>query len=275
MKKAILFIGLASIIMCLTPGVEAQQGQNMTLIARKAVILFVQGDVMMKNDRTIKWLDATTGTTLKQGDSLKTGRNSWAEIGVVTEFENVVRVRESTLVKLIDLRPIRISLLDGEVRSLVEGLERGSTFEIETPTAVCGARGTGWDTRTDGKSVEVDAYEKKVYFKPLKKGIKKKTIRAGKSGVLDPSAKDIKISKLSKEKIKKWKRWKKDFHERRSENKDKGAAKSRVQNIQQKAKKVETAQKSIEDIAKSQDSKLDRKDSASIDKRTKKCSDEY
>ncbi len=270
MNKALsyLIILLAAALLLVPELALAQQGQEMSLIARKAVVLYVQGDVMVRSRRMPgKWLDATTGMTLKQGESLKTGRQSWAELGVVTDFENVVRVRESTVVKLIDLRPIKIGLLEGEVRSLVEGLGVDSTFEIETPTAVCGARGTGWDTRTDGRKSEVDTYEEDVYFQPLKEGAQKKIVKAGKRGILEGIDKEITIKDLPIEKIREWNRWKDDYMQRRPAAKEKTAVKDRVRGIRQKAEKAETARKTIEDVTKAHESRLDRKDSDRMEKR--------
>ena len=219
MKKILIplvFISFAAI--CLSYITDARS-QNMPLMAREATILYLQGDVTVQTQRSIKWIDATIGMKLKQGDSLKTGPRSWAEIEVDINYENVVRVREKTLVKIVDLRPVRISLLKGEVRSLVEGLSEGSTFQIETPTAVCGARGTGWDTQTDGTKVIVDAYEDRVYFSTMSK-ISEEIIKEGKRGVLEDPQKAITIRDIPIERIRRWNRWKEDLAKRRSVKKD-------------------------------------------------------
>lgn len=251
------------------------QTQQMPILANKAIVLFIQGDVKVKTRRnSFIWKSATVGMTLKGGEGLKTGSQSWAEVGLVTGRQNIIRVREMTEVKLINLKPIRISLLKGEVRSLVEGLDKGSTFEIETPNAVCGARGTGWDTKTDGKNTIVDAHEKNVYFLPLS-GKGKKTIKQGRRGILEGPSKRIAIKRIPLEKTRDWNRWKDSLSDRGVMHKDKDGVQKRIGNIQQKSQRAQDMKKTVRDMNKAKERSIGIKDRVSITERASRDGGTY
>lgn len=176
-----------------------------------AVVIKVSGKVRIKEKKSRKWKDAEERMFLGSGDTIKTEKDSWAEIGFGEEADNIIKVKESTEVELSDFGPITLDLLLGEIRSLVEKLESDSTFEIRTPTSVCGARGTGWDTNTDGKKVTVDAYENDVFFQTIdKRGkvLEESVINAGKRAVLSDIASPISILNVPPEKLNNWKKWK-------------------------------------------------------------------
>ena len=249
----------------------------MPLIADKVIVLFVQGEVMVETERAGKWIDATIGMSLEKGENLRTGVNSWAEIGVVSDRENIFRVQERTLVSLIDLRPIRVGLLKGEVRSLVQGLAPDSTFQIETPTAICGARGTGWDTKTDGKKLTADAHENNIFIRPVSRTGqtgKEYTLDEGKRGILKDPAGDLLTKDIPLDKTRDWEKWKEDFMERRSgaredkKNAGAGTGAGATQGILEKIEKTEDLSEASDETRES--SASDRKDQDSAADRLEK-----
>jgi len=187
--------------------------EGLAISAQEASILFMEGEVTLNHQGAAGWIDAEVDMILSKGDNLKTGPESWAEIGFGKDFVNVVRVRENTLLELIDLGPVRLGLLKGEVRSLVESLDADTAFEIAAPTAICGARATGWDTNTDGKQVIVDAYEDEVYFYAVDKDgnpvMEDPIIEAVKIGMLIDIARPIIIEDIPLRRIDDWRDWKK------------------------------------------------------------------
>ena len=258
MKKVLITVFVCLFIVLSSVAIYAQS-QKTPSSAKSAIILYTEGAVTVKAQGSMRWTDASIDMALKEGDSLKTGADSWVEIGAVTDYENVMRVNENTLVELTGLGPVNISLLKGEIRSLVEGIGSGSTFEIDTPLAVCGVRGTGWDTQTNGNQILVDTYEENVYFAP-KNGPKKKIIRQGKRGILKSRGRAIKIKNVPPDRIKSWNEWKESLIARgliQGDNKD----------IDDKSQKVKDKEKDLEDRMKG---KLQKRDRDSIIKRTDK-----
>jgi hypothetical protein len=59
----------------------------------------------------------------------------------------------------------KIELLEGEVFSLIRNLPAGESFEIRTPTAIVGARGTEWVTKFKEETTEVETYENNTFLK--------------------------------------------------------------------------------------------------------------
>jgi hypothetical protein len=231
--------------------------------ADEAMILFLRGDVKVKKAPSAEWLDAVEEMVLFGGDQLKTGDNSWAEIGIGEDFANVVRVEELTLVELTELGPTEINLLKGELRALVERIGADETFEIRTPTSVCGVRGTGWDISTDGRKVTVDVYEEEIYFVPLPEGggmMEDPIIKSGKRGILEDPAKPIEILDLPPGKMRDWKKWKQDFKQRM------GAKKG----VKGKLGGVGKGQKALQNMIKGKQNIFEKKDKDFIDKRIEK-----
>lgn len=197
--------------------------------AEEAVILFMQGDVKIREAGLTAWAGAKQGMSLSSGDKLKTGSDSWAEIGLGKGYGNVVRVQEWTLLELTDLDPIDINLLEGELRALVENLSTDETFEIRTSMSICGVRGTGWDTATDGTKVIVDAFEKSVFFAGVSQAgaiMADAILKAGKRGTLTDPKKPITIKNVPVSKLRDWKKWKRDFLQRTGRGKAGGAGQS-------------------------------------------------
>lgn len=222
----------------------------------EAIILFMQGEVKIKGEGYTGWVDAVKGMILFSGNKLKTGYDSWAELGLGGDYANVIRIQEKTLVELTDLGPVDVNLLKGELRALVEKLSKDETFEIRTPMSVCGVRGTGWDTNTDGEKVVVDVYEDSVYFAGVtQRGpMGDPLIKTGKRGILTDPLKPIKIKDLPFGKMQDWKKWKEGFLQRRG-------------TLPGKLKRIEQGQKALQDMIKGKRGIFEKKNQGLIEKR--------
>ncbi|MBU4376558.1 MAG: FecR domain-containing protein [Candidatus Omnitrophica bacterium] len=219
MKKILTVFSILALLAgtYLFPFSNASSQETKGLSQDNGIILFMQGDVKVKSEKSDAWLDAKKGMILLKGDSLKTGPDSWAEIGFGKDFANSVRVQENTHVIFTDLGATKINLIQGELRSLVEKLSKNRIFEIKTAVSVCGVRGTGWDMVTNGKTAEAYVYENIVFFSGLGQGLSSESVilDAGKMGILSDPQKAIAIEDLPVEKMYDWQKWKKDFIERR------------------------------------------------------------
>lgn len=271
MKKILYaFLTVLFMLPLLQTEVSVAVPEKLVIASEKAVILFMEGDVKIKTMGDTSWKIADVGMTLYKGDSLRTGRDSWAEIGIGKNFMNVVRVKEETQIELTELGPITLGLLKGEIRSLVEKLGKETTFEIKTPTAVCGARGTGWDTNTDGRRVIVDAYEDEVYFYAIDRNgepiMDDPIIEAGNRGVLTDPLQPITIQDIPPDRIKDWNDWKEDYRDRRGI--DEGA------DIRTKTEQMESAQDTSDTFTKGKEGILEKGDQSEIDRRTETKSTE-
>ncbi|MDQ5988145.1 MAG: hypothetical protein CSYNP_03901 [Syntrophus sp. SKADARSKE-3] len=85
------------------------------------------------------------GDPVSDGNILRVKSKSKAEITFLDG--NILRLAENTRLRVTHYRPdtekaSHVNLFRGKVQAFINKLGRGSTFEIKTPTAVCGVRGT-------------------------------------------------------------------------------------------------------------------------------------
>lgn len=261
MKNCLAVLALLMLaIVLISPNARAQNPEEFLLVTDQAVVLDAKGGAQVEVYPSAPWKPIEVGMVLTSQAKIRTEAGAWVEVGfgIGLGNENVVRIQENSFVDLADVKGVKLGLLKGELRSLVQGLDGESTFEIRTPSAVCGARGTGWTTFTDGVKVIVDTFENEVFFYPqTEEGdgeSKKKMVKSGKRGLLKDPKSDITIMDIPIEKMEKWKKWKKDFTERTW---IKVGLEGKVD------KTVKTA-KPIQDIVKYKQSTLEKKDLSSI-----------
>ncbi len=118
----------------------------------------MEGDVLFRSSSRADWEPARLQMSVCVGGWLQTKENARAIL--VFGKEAVVTISEYTLLELKEIisKPdgtfqIRTNLLKGKVWSLVEALKiEKSMFEIETPTAIAGVRGTTFMVKMNPES---------------------------------------------------------------------------------------------------------------------------
>jgi len=214
----------------------------------EAVILFLGGEVtVIKAGGEVA---AGKGMKLTSGDGLRTGASSWAELALGEGGENILKVKENSSLELTQISPAEINLLKGELRALVEALNRDEPFEIKTPVSVCGVRGTGWDTAYDGTEVIVDVYEDEVFFSAISKdgSMEDPLIKEGKRGILEDPSRPIRITDIPPGKMREWKSWKEGFNERRGRGSGTGGGDALMDKAQKAGSKAKDMMKGKEGI---------------------------
>lgn len=110
----------------------------------------VEGDVTVKAKADGEWENGTEGMAVPEGASVKTGSDgkaslTWGEGNVVKIYP--LSLIKATSVSGADKKASVITLESGRTMSRVAKLDSGASFELKTPTAVAGVRGTGFDTQ--------------------------------------------------------------------------------------------------------------------------------
>lgn len=209
------------------------------------------------------WERLKKGQYLYTGDSVKTYINASVDLSFDGSRKNLVTVKPDTHVVLKLEDPERIELIDGEVFYLVKSLPRGSTFEIRTPTAVCGARGTGGGAKANKNETVVSGYEKDSYVKGLEKdGTPMKIaqiVKEGYKSIVKRFQRPSKLMKLSEREMKKWDGWKNRVAERVS------AKRALSGKLAKDLDKIQSHKERIEE----------RKDEERIEKRAEEKTEEY
>lgn len=143
--RIILFISLS--LLGLTVGL----GQPVSAAPeRKAILSKVKGTVEMKKNQNA-WQKAKVGSILHEMDELRTQKGGYAEMllddGGSTgnlEVKENTHLRLSTMnwLNQTDEKKTMIDVAAGKVKVYASQLKGASKFEVNTPTAVLGIRGT-------------------------------------------------------------------------------------------------------------------------------------
>ncbi len=138
------------------------------LFAQTAKIVDIQGNVFAREKTNVSWVRAKINTFLNKEAELKTEMDSSCTLAFDEKMKNVLTVGENSQLKIENIKPGNIFLNRGRVFSLVENIENEEKFQVRTPVAIAGARGTGWVTSHDGKTA-VHVFEETVFVQGLGK----------------------------------------------------------------------------------------------------------
>jgi hypothetical protein len=137
-------------------------------IARAAEVIFVEGNVQVQTPADEAWKKAEVGMKVDNGDSIRTARHSKVDIAIDSEKKNTIRLGEKTLVVLNSATEgimDRLDLSRGRVYSNMENIKAGLSFEVNTPSAIAGVRGSSYMVYAERDEDEVSAYKDTVFLK--------------------------------------------------------------------------------------------------------------
>ena len=137
------------------------------VFAQEAKILYVKGKVSIKKDASAPWEKAKISTMLGKQAEVKTGAKSECTLSFDETTKNILTLKENSWVKLEDIKPANISLPQGRVFALIDDLAKVEKFEIRTPTAVAGVRGTGESVEFNNGVSTVKCFTDTVYVQGL------------------------------------------------------------------------------------------------------------
>ena len=137
-------------------------------ILKAAEIVYMEGTVQVKPAGSEDWQNAQQGMKVNIGDTIRTARRSKADIALDVEKKNTLRIDPKTLLVLDSISAGEIDRVDlsrGKVYSNLESLKQGMVFEVSTPSAVAGARGTSYSVYTERDEDEIQSYKDDVFLK--------------------------------------------------------------------------------------------------------------
>jgi hypothetical protein len=148
------------VLAVLALAVQAEAGQT-----EKAELTGFSGDVEVFLNGAEDYVSAQEGMELSTSDKIKTASGASAELSFNQDNSNLVRLSESTVAEITFTGDEKMALTEGEALASISSLPSGSAFEIRTPTAVSGARGTDWVTKVTEEGTEVEALESQPYVR--------------------------------------------------------------------------------------------------------------
>jgi hypothetical protein len=125
---------------------SGKKGVKLTIITGN--IAKFSGSVQITNQGQSKAHEAKLGEIVKEGDLIETGDKSLVEIRL--DNNNAINMKPNSKLFIVKLavNPATgeyeniFDLTIGKIKARIEGLKGKSKFEVKTPLAICGARGT-------------------------------------------------------------------------------------------------------------------------------------
>ena len=128
----------------------------------------VKGDVKIKKAKgKAGWQKMDASTVLEKGDIVETAEGSTADIVIGRETDKTIKVEEKSRVEFQEVNPTSLKLSRGKLLTALKKLEPKSSFVIKTPTAICGARGTGWSEEASEDKTRICVFENSVYTQEI------------------------------------------------------------------------------------------------------------
>jgi hypothetical protein len=156
MQKKLIFLFSASLAALLIGLVQAEEVELTSLSG--------EAEIMLSGESS--YATAEEGMKLEAGDSIRTPSGSSVELSFNDDNTNLVRLSENTQAHILLENEEKIYMASGEIFSSVSNL-RGGSFEIRTPTAVSGARGTDWVTSVTSEGTEIEAIDSQPYVRHM------------------------------------------------------------------------------------------------------------
>lgn len=205
--------------------------------AEKIEIIAIRGTVEILPKGESAWVAASKGMVLGKGDRVRTGRNSQCDAAFGGRL-NTVGILENSDVIILLKGSEKIEIVDANIYAELKAIPMGSAFEIRTPTAVCGARGTSLGLKGNRENTEATAYKKNIYVKNASG--EKKTIKEGYARNIDKEGRISDEITARAENIERFNSWRGDIErisksETRAERKE-GAA---IGNVEESVSKSE------------------------------------
>ena len=157
MKKIIILLTCAVFAACAFLPVHAA--------GNPVIVISYAGEVKIIPAGKVASVACRPDMLLAEGTRIVTGEESYVAIALDRPRSNIVKIKENSevVIKLDSMD--KIELIDGKMFTLLRNLKKGRTFRVQTPCAVCGARGTGWCSETDGNITTVAVFKDKVFVR--------------------------------------------------------------------------------------------------------------
>jgi len=137
------------------------------LFAQTARIIDFKGEVMVKKNAATDWQDARKNLVLDKAAQVQTKAGGECTLAFDNDLKNIMTVKENSQIRIDSLKPGVVNLSQGRVFTLIKNLKQVEKFQVRTPVAVAGARGTGWETVNDNGRSLVSCFEDTVYVQGL------------------------------------------------------------------------------------------------------------
>ncbi|MBU2103146.1 MAG: FecR family protein [Candidatus Omnitrophota bacterium] len=136
-------------------------------LAQEVSVIHVTGNAQVCDGQGNNCTAVIEDMDIAAGQRIKTAPGASVELSFDENKENIARINDDSDVIVVLGESEKIELLSGEIFSTIGDLPPGSSFEIKTPTAVAGVRGTEWLTKVDAEGTDIEAFDGTPYTKSI------------------------------------------------------------------------------------------------------------
>jgi len=99
------------------------------------------------------------GDVLVKGDVLEVKKGNTVQLAFDSKQENILHIEGPARMEITQLGHTKLELEEGKVFALLDGLKKGQSFIVSTPTAIASVRGTQYQINTHGLSTVLSVYK--------------------------------------------------------------------------------------------------------------------
>src|SRR3989338_3230752 len=110
--------------------------------------LAVEGSAEVQKGGAGEWKPMEDGMALDPGDIIRTLEESRVDVAYDKKLDNVLRIVEQSLVTLKSQQ--EVAMPKGKLLAKLDNIKAGTSFDVRTPSAICGVRGSSFGVETEG-----------------------------------------------------------------------------------------------------------------------------
>jgi len=158
----VLFLLLFYVFLAFLSGGEAVSDEAVTVVS-------FAGDIKILSGAESKDVVCKPEMYLSEGDRIISGEEAYIEIAYDRSRNNVVKIKEDSEAVIKLEGADKVDLIKGEAFVVLRDLEKGETFRVSTPDAVCRARGTGWVIKVADNITKISVFDGLVSVRGINK----------------------------------------------------------------------------------------------------------
>ena len=143
--------------------------QGKLFAAETVIVTSYSGDVKVIKPGEAEPISCKADMMLDEGTRIMTGKESFVEIAFDRARKNSVKVAESAEVVIKLDGGSDIQLIDGDMFTTLRELKKESTFKVQAPGCILGARGTGWLTQAMASGTIATVFDGKIFARGVNK----------------------------------------------------------------------------------------------------------
>jgi hypothetical protein len=133
--------------------------------AQSAKVVDVKGAVTVKLTAASEWQKAQINMLLEKDAEIQTQKDSQCTLAFDEALKNILTLQGDSRIKIQNVSPGEVFLPQGRVFTLIGNMPKeGEQFQVRTPTAVAGARGTGWLTSFINGRTDARVFDHRIFL---------------------------------------------------------------------------------------------------------------